>query len=191
MISHGNLIYSVSAGLRDAPTFDTDDQLCFLPLCHMLERVISVNAPIAAGSTTNLPKAGDGVRQSARGQPADLCRVPRLWEKIYSQVAIRIGDATSLQKWAYGKALKAGKARAKCLAEGKPLPLGTKLAYRFWDFALLQNLRRMIGMDRLRRGGSGGAPISPELLKWYHAIGVPVLEGYGMTESAGVIASTT
>ena len=189
MISHGNLMYTVSAGLRDAPTFDTDDQLCFLPLCHMLERVISVNAPIAAGSTTNFAESPETVFDNLQEvSPQTFVAVPRLWEKIYSQVAIRIGDATALQKWAYGKALKAGKARAKCLAEGKPLPLGTKLAYRFWDFALLQNLRRMIGMDRLRRGGSGGAPISPELLKWYHAIGVPVLEGYGMTESAGVIS---
>lgn len=53
---------------------------------------------------------------------------------------------------------------------------------------MLQNLRRMIGMDRLRRGGSGAAPISPDLLRWYQSIGVPVLEGYGMTESSGVIS---
>ena len=84
--------------------------------------------------------------------------------------------------------MTAGTARAECLAEGKPLPFGTNLAYRFWDVALLQNLRRMIGLDRVRRGNSGAAPISPDLLKWYHSIGVPVLEGYGMTESAGIIA---
>ena len=52
----------------------------------------------------------------------------------------------------------------------------------------MRNIRRMLGMDRIRRGGSGAAPISPELLQWFSAIGVPVLEGYGMTESAGVIA---
>ncbi|MBO6777583.1 MAG: AMP-binding protein [Marinibacterium sp.] len=189
MISHGNLMYSVSAGARDAPTYQTDDQLCFLPLCHILERVFSVNAPIAAGSTTNFAESPETVFDNLQEvSPQTFVAVPRLWEKIYSQVAIRIGDATGLQKWAYGQALKAGSARATCLAEGKPLPFGTKLAYRFWDFALLQNLRRMIGMDQLRRGGSGAAPISPELLKWYHAIGVPVLEGYGMTESAGVIS---
>ena len=56
---------------------------------------------------------------------------------------------------------------------------------------VLRNIRRMLGLDRIRRGGSGAAPISPELLKWFHAIGVPVLEGYGMTESAGVIGLNT
>lgn len=189
MISHGNLIYSVAAGLRDAPTLPTDDQLCFLPLCHILERVFSVNSPIAAGSTVNFAESPETIFDNLQEvSPQTFVAVPRLWEKIYSQVAIRIGDATGLQKWAYAKALKVGGLRAKALAEDKPLSFGLNLAYRFWDIALLQNLRRMIGMDRLRRGGSGAAPISPELLEWYHAIGVPVLEGYGMTESAGVIS---
>ena len=189
MISHGNLMYSVSAGLRDGPVFSTDDQLCFLPLCHILERVFSVNAPIAAESTINFAESPETIFDNLQEvSPQTFVAVPRLWEKIYSQVAIRIGDATLLQKWAYSKALKAGSARAECLAEGKSPSFSTNLAYRFWDIALLQNLRRMIGMDRLRRGGSGAAPISPELLHWYQSIGVPVLEGYGMTESSGVIS---
>jgi len=192
MISHSNLMYSVSAGLRQAPVYDTDDQLCFLPLCHILERVFSVNSPIAAASTINFAESPETIFDNLQEvSPQTFVAVPRLWEKIYSQVSIRIGDATGLQKWAYSKALKAGAARAACLAENKPLPFGTKMAYSFWDFALLQNLRRMIGMDRLRRGGSGAAPISPDLLRWYHSIGVPVLEGYGMTESSGVISFNT
>ena len=189
MISHGNLMYSVSAGLCEGPVFDTDDQLCFLPLCHILERVFSVNAPIAAASTINFAESPETIFDNLQEvSPQTFVAVPRLWEKIYSQVAIRIGDATGMQKWAYARALKAGGARASYLADGKPVPFGTNLAYRFWDIALLQNLRRMIGMDRLRRGGSGAAPISPELLHWYQSIGVPVLEGYGMTESSGVIS---
>ena len=189
MISHGNLMYSVSAGLREGHVFDTDDQLCFLPLCHILERVFSVNAPIAAASTINFAESPETIFDNLQEvSPQTFVAVPRLWEKIYSQVAIRIGDATGMQKWAYAQALKAGGARASYLADGKPVPFGTNLAYRFWDIALVQNLRRMIGMDRLRRGGSGAAPISPELLHWYQSIGVPVLEGYGMTESSGVIS---
>ena len=189
MISHGNLIYSVAAGLRDAATFDTDDQLCFLPLCHILERLFSVNAPIAAASTINFSESPETVFDNLQEvSPQTFVAVPRLWEKIYSRVAIRIGEATAVQKWAYKRAVEAGRARADCLAKGKPLPFIVSLAYRFWDFVVLRNLRRMIGMDRLRRGGSGAAPISPDLLRWYHSIGVSVLEGYGMTESAGIIS---
>ena len=189
MISHGNLIYSMAAGLRDAATFDTDDQLCFLPLCHILERLFSVNAPIATASTINFSESPETVFDNLQEvRPQTFVAVPRLWEKIYSRVAIRVGEATALQKWAYKQAVEAGRVRADCLAKGKPLPFFVSLAYRFWDFAVLRNLRRMIGMDRLRRGGSGAAPISPDLLRWYHSIGVSVLEGYGMTESAGIIS---
>ncbi len=189
MISHGNLIYSVAAGLRDAAVFDTDEQLCFLPLCHILERVFSVNGPIASSSTVNFAESPETIFDNLQEvSPQNFVAVPRVWEKIYSQVAIRVSDATGLQQWAYARALKAGAARAACLADGKPVPFGLRLAFGFWDMVLLRNLRRMIGMDRLRRGGSGAAPISPDLLQWYHTIGVPVLEGYGMTESAGVIA---
>ena len=189
MIGHANLIYSVSATLRDASTYDTDDQLCFLPLCHILERIFSVNVPIATASTINFAESPETVFDNLQEvSPQTFVAVPRVWEKIYSQVTIRIGDATGVQKWAYSQALKAGSNRADYLAKGKPLPFAKNLAYRFWDFALLRNLRRMIGMDRLRRGGSGAAPISPDLLRWYHAVGVPVLEGYGMTESSGVIS---
>jgi len=60
-------------------------------------------------------------------------------------------------------------------------------AYQFWDFVLLRNLRRLLGMDKLRRGGTGAAPISPDLLQWFRAIGVPIYEGYGMSETAGVM----
>ncbi len=189
MISHGNLIYSVAASLHDAPTFDTDEQLCFLPLCHILERVFSVAVPIATAVTVNFAESPETVFDNLQEvSPHTFVAVPRLWEKIYSQVAIRVGDATSLQKWAYSQAIKAGSSHAACLAEGKSMPFGTNVAYRFWDLVLLRNLRRMIGMDRLRRGASGAAPISPKLLHWYHSIGVPILEGYGMTESSGVIS---
>lgn len=189
MIGHGNLIYSVAAAARDTPTYETDDQLCFLPLCHILERVFSINAPIAARSTVNFAESTETVFDNLQEvSPQTFVAVPRLWEKIYSQVAMRVGEATSLQKWAYAKAVAAGMAKVDAEHEGRDLPLGAQMSHKFWDAAVLTNLRRMIGMDRMRRGGSGAAPISPELLKWYHAIGVPVLEGYGMTESSGVIA---
>ncbi|MFN4102688.1 MAG: AMP-binding protein, partial [Pararhodobacter sp.] len=82
--------------------------------------------------------------------------------------------------------IKAGKARADYLLDGKPVPGFVALRYRIWDFLVLANLRRMLGMDRINRGLTGAAPISPELLRWYHAIGVPLYEGFGMSETAGV-----
>jgi len=189
MISHENLIYSLVSSIDNAPVYPTDDQICFLPLCHILERVFSVFNPIASRSTVNFAESPETIFDNLQEvSPHTFVAVPRVWEKIFSRVSITVGDATGLQKWAYAKAMKAGVKKAEFEAEGQELPFGAKFSYKFWDIAVLQNLRRMLGMDRLRRGGSGAAPISPELLSWYQSIGVPLLEGYGMTESAGVIS---
>ncbi len=189
MISHGNLIFSLTSSAENAPIFDTDDQICFLPLCHILERVFSGFAPIAARSTVNFAESPETIFDNLQEvSPHTFVAVPRVWEKIYSKVTITVGDATGLQKWAYSKALAAGRRKAEHEADGMPLSVTENLSYRFWDVAVLQNLRRMLGLDRLRRGGSGAAPISPELLSWFQNLGVAVLEGYGMTESSGVIS---
>src|SRR5690606_15947303 len=127
----------------------------------------------------------DNVREVS---PHVFTAVPRVWEKDYSRVTIMASEASSIGKWAFAQALKAGRARAEALEEGRPVPAGTRLAYAFWDFMLLSNVRRMLGFDRLRRGTTGAAPISPDLIRWYRSVGITILEGYGMTESSGVIS---
>ncbi|MEM9733438.1 MAG: long-chain fatty acid--CoA ligase [Pseudomonadota bacterium] len=192
MISHSNLFYSLCSSAQGAPVAETDEQICFLPLCHILERLFSGISPIAYKVTLNFAESPETVFDNLQEvSPQTFVAVPRLWEKIYSRVAILLADATSLQKWAFTQAQKVGGKKAELELEGKPVPASLNLAYKFWDITVLRNIRRMLGMDRLRRGGSGAAPISPELLHWFRSIGVPVLEGYGMTESAGVIAINT
>jgi len=192
MIGHGNIMCSVTASLESAPVLEGDEQICFLPLCHILERTFSGVGPIACKSTLNFAESPETVFDNLQEvSPHTFVAVPRLWEKIYSRVAILVGDATPLQKWAFSKALAAGGKKAEYELAGDPVPTSVSMAYKFWDMLVLQNLRRMLGMDRLRRGGSGAAPISPELLTWFHSIGVPLLEGYGMTESSGVISINT
>jgi long-chain acyl-CoA synthetase len=117
--------------------------------------------------------------------------VPRVWEKIYSRVLVLAQEATPIGRWAFAQAVKAGGKRADYVMQGKPVPGGVAANFAFWDFAVLRNLRRMLGMDKMRRGGTGAAPISPELLKWYWSIGVPLVEGYGMTENTGLSTINT
>lgn len=192
MISHGNIICSIIGALITLPVRATDEQVCFLPLCHILERLISVFIPIGLSSTVNFAESPETVFDNIREvSPHVFTAVPRVWEKVYSRVTIMAGEATPIGRWAYARALATGTKRAACLEEGQPVPLGVKAAYAFWDFMVLKNLRRMLGLDRLRRGTTGAAPISPDLLKWYKAIGVTLLEGYGMTESSGVISLNT
>ena len=189
MISHHNIVASIAGGVLTLPVGPEDEQVCFLPLCHILERLISVFLPIGMASTVNFAESSETVFDNVREvSPHVFTAVPRVWEKIYSRVTIMAGEATPLGKWAYQRALAAGTALTRMREEGKRVPLGTRLAHAFWDFMVLKNLRRMLGFDRLRRGTTGAAPISPDLLEWYRAVGITVLEGYGMTETAGVIS---
>jgi long-chain acyl-CoA synthetase len=187
MLSHENIMAVVESGVRALPATAESEQLCFLPLCHILERDSSIYFPLAVGSTVNFAESPETVFDNLREvSPHVFTAVPRVWEKVYSRVTVLAMEATALGRLAFGVALKIGMARATAILQGRPVPLVTRLGYALANALVFSNLRRMLGMDRLAQGTSGAAPISPALLKWYRAIGVPLLEGYGMTENTGL-----
>ena len=180
MISHENIIVSIIGSAITLPVTEEDEQVCFLPLCHILERLISVFIPIGLGSTVNFAESPETVFDNVREvSPHVFTAVPRVWEKVYSR-SIMAGEATPLGRFAYRRAVACGMRRAECLEDGKSVPLGTRIAHAFWDFTVLRNLRQLIGFDRLRRGTVGAADFAGSL-KWYGAVGITVLGGYGMT----------
>jgi long-chain acyl-CoA synthetase len=186
MLSHENIVAGMEASLYGLPFSPGAEQLCFLPLCHIVERLVSLYTPLVVSSTVNFAESPETVFDNLREvSPHGFFAVPRVWEKIYSRVLVLAQESTWIGRMAFGAAVRAGAARARFTLEGQPVPTGTALNYRLWDFLVLSNLRRMLGMDRLEQGVTGAAPISPELLKWYHAIGVPLYEGFGMSETAG------
>ena len=192
MISNENIMAAIEAGARRLQCLETDNQLCFLPLCHILERDVSIYFPLAGKCVVNFAESPETVFNNLQEvSPNTFTAVPRVWEKIYSQVLILAQEATPLGRWAYHRAIKAGMARAGYMVENKPVPAMVELRFKLWDRLALRNLRRMLGLDKMRRGGTGAAPISPELLKWFWAIGVPLVEGYGMTETAGLATINT
>ena len=187
MLSNENIMAAITAGAHGLPAQDSDEQLCFLPLCHILERDVSIYFPLAAKCTVNFAESPETVFSNLQEvSPMTFTAVPRVWEKIYSRVLIMAQEATWLGRVSFSQAVKAGRKRADALATTGRVPVLTALNYALWDMLVLRNLRRMLGFDRMRRGGTGAAPISPELLKWYWSIGVPLVEGYGMTETSGI-----
>ncbi len=187
MLSNENIIFTIGSCLPVLPYDPDDEQLCFLPLCHVLERNTSVYLPIAFRTITNFVESTETIFDNMQEvKPHVFTAVPRVWEKIYSRLTIMAQEGTFIGKWAYKKAVNAGMARGNFTIENKKAPLLTELNYKIWDFLVLSNLRRMIGMSRIKRAITGAAPISPDLLRYYHAIGVELLEGYGQTEASGV-----
>lgn len=189
MISQGNLMHITSAGIYMLPAQASDELLCFLPLCHILERVGSVFTQLTVGCTVNFAESVDTVFENLQEvSPTVFVAVPRVWEKIYSKVELMASEATAIGQWAYRRALADGSARAELELKQQAVPFSLKARCALWELLVLSNLRRMIGVDKLHRANSGAAPISPQLLVWLRAIGVPIYEGYGMTETSGVIS---
>jgi long-chain acyl-CoA synthetase len=192
MLSNENIMAAITAGAHGLPAQESDEQLCFLPLCHILERDVSIYFPLAAKCTVNFAESPETVFSNLQEvSPMTFTAVPRVWEKIYSRVLIMAQEATWLGRLSFSQAVKAGRKHADALATTGRVPVLTALNYALWDMLVLRNLRRMLGFDRMRRGGTGAAPISPELLKWYWSIGVPLVEGYGMTETSGIATINT
>jgi long-chain acyl-CoA synthetase len=112
--------------------------------------------------------------------------VPRIWEKYYSAILIRMSDAAWFKKAVFFTALKIGKKRAALLMDFKPAPLYLEFLFKLAYFAVFRKLKERIGFDRFRVAYSGAAPISPDVLRFFQSIGVNLIEGYGQTEGTGV-----
>ena len=162
VISHENVVFSVSSGLAALPAEEGDEQLCFLPLCHILERLVSVFAPIAAKTVVNFAESIETVFDNLREvSPAAFTAVPRMWEKLHSRVVMLSREATPFGRWAFDRAVACGMERAEYRMDGRRVPRRLEVRFRFWDRLVLSNLRRMIGLDGARRITTGAAPPSP------------------------------
>ncbi len=192
MQSHGGLVYGVRQANIRIPPLEVDERMCFLPLCHIAERVIGEFSSIYTGSVLNFVENPDTIPENVREiSPTFLFAVPRVWEKFYSGVAIGIKEASALQQLAYAWSIGIGGQVAERVLAGQPVSAWLKFKFELGRLLALNNVRRMIGIHRARALLSGAAPISPELIRWYLALGIPMLEGWGMTESGALGTFTT
>ncbi len=190
MISHRNITFTCAAYNSFLPQDERDERMAFLPLCHIAERLGGEYFPLYTGSIINFVENPDTVPENVREiQPTTFTAVPRVWEKFYSAVMIRIRESTRLQQLAYAWAIGVGQRRAGLIEQGKPVPATLEGTFRLARFLVLDNIRRLIGVHRSRFLVTGAAPISPDLVRWYLALGLPMVEVWGMTESCGAVTS--
>jgi long-chain acyl-CoA synthetase len=182
---------SVTHQMRHAndlfPSTDREERLVFLPLCHVAERVGGYYTSLALGSVMNFAESPETVPDNLREvQPTLFLAVPRIWEKFYSGITIALKDATALQNWAYRCALAIGYRMTEGRLDGETPSLGLQVANRVAYWLVFRNIRRMLGLDRCRIAFTGAAPIAPDLIRWYLALGIDMREVYGQTENCGV-----
>lgn len=187
MLSHRNITWTGRC-LIDVFAVDADeDVVSFLPLSHIAERMLSTYLALAAGYRVHFIENVDAVTQNiVEVSPTLMFSVPRIWEKYQSLILIRLKDAQWFKRLALGTALAIGRAHARARLDGaRRVPLWLGLAFRLADLAVLAKLRERLGFDRLQVAVSGAAAISPDVLRFFHALGIPLRQIYGQTEGSG------
>ena len=186
MLSHQNVLWTTQALKEAVPVYETDELLSFLPLSHIAERMFSVYMHLQFSYTINFIENTDTVTDNVvEISPTVFFAVPRIWEKYHSTIFIKMRDATWFKRLCFGLALKIGRQRA--LARLSPQGVGPllRLAFAVAHGAVFNKLKERLGFERVRLAISGAAPISPDVLRFYHAIGVPLRQVYGQTEDTG------
>jgi len=186
MISHQNILSVMEMANEVNPGFEDDEILSFLPLCHIAQRTVSVFNPLQVPFVVNFVEELDTVPENIREvSPTVFFAVPRIWEKFYSGLVLRMRDSSRVEKLAFKWALNIGKRVSDHrLSQSEP-PLYLNLLFKLADWTVLKNLKKSVGLDRARYLLSGAAPISPDLLKFYHSLGLDMREVYGQTENCG------
>ncbi|PKO45407.1 MAG: long-chain fatty acid--CoA ligase [Betaproteobacteria bacterium HGW-Betaproteobacteria-3] len=186
MHSQRGLVYTVRGYNTLIAQDEHDERMCFLPLCHIAERMGGEYFALYTGSVLNFVENPETIPENVREiAPTVFTAVPRVWEKFYSGVMISLKEASWLQQAVYAWGIGVGMQIADRVLAGQAVGSGLKLQFTLARWLALNNVRKLIGIHRARFCVTGAAPISPDLVKWYMALGVPMLEVWGMTESCG------
>ena len=190
MIANRNLTFQISSVQQYLDLKPGDRSLSFLPLCHIAEHMGSVYNPLALGQIVHFPENAGTVFNDVREvAPHVLFGPPRFWEKMHSQVTLYMQDAIPMARRIYADVLAEGAALANARLQGTPVTGWRATRYRILQKLVLSNLRSFLGLQNLKTAMTGAAPVPPDLLRWYMAVGIDLLEAFGMTETCGFCTS--
>jgi long-chain acyl-CoA synthetase len=190
MLGHANLLAAVASSRESYGIDPNTEVLSYLPLCHIAERLVSVINAVGSGYVVNFGEGTETFLTDLRDvQPTFFLGVPRVWEKMLAGVTLRVQDAGWVKRKTYAFWTRQGGRLAHKRWSGRMNPIDWAVHFVGW-VCLFRSLRDKLGMARVRHALSGAAPIAPQVLEWLWSIGIPVREGYGMTENTALATLT-
>ena len=180
--THGNHVATLESAARMAGVTEGDTHLLFLPLAHSfarLESFIGVHRGLTTAFAENIDKLRDNLPEV---KPHFICSVPRVFEKVYAGVLAKAEAGSPIKKKIFHWAVGVGREVSKLQQARKPVPAGLAFKHRLAHKLVFAKLHAALG-GRLRFAVSGGAPLSKEIAEFFHAAGILILEGYGLTET--------
>jgi long-chain acyl-CoA synthetase len=190
MLSHGNILSNIEQILHYVPVNHEDTNLSFLPLSHIFERTAGHFAPMYVGGTIAYAESLERVPANLlEVKPTAITSVPRLFEKIYSRVMEQAASGSRLKQRIFHWALKVGAEKCRYTEQGYgyPVPFWVQLRSLLADKLVFSAIRQKTG-GNLRLLVSGGAALDAKISRFFAQIGMPVVEGYGMTECSPIVA---
>jgi long-chain acyl-CoA synthetase len=186
LLSSKNVLENARLVNREMGYGPDDTILSYLPLCHVAEKLLSLFVPLETGAVVHFGEALETVQADLREvSPTIFLGVPRIWEKMHAQVVVRMADSSWVKRALFGWFTRRGAAIEARRRAGRATAWD-RLVWRLGDLLVFRPLQERLGLRRCRKAVTGAAPIGADLIRWFHGIGVPILEGYGQTECAGV-----
>jgi long-chain acyl-CoA synthetase len=190
VLTHANFVTNLVSVCEIIDFSDTDTALSFLPLSHVLERIVTF-AYVYRGATIAYAESVETVGENfLEVHPHIMVSVPRVFEKIYAKVMATVLASPGLRRKIFFWALKTGKAYSARQLAHKPIGGGLKFRRKLAHKLVFSKIIAKTG-GRVRFFVSGGAPLSKDIAEFFHALGLIILEGYGLTETSPVISINT
>ena len=190
ILTHSNFISNIKAVSGIIEFSDRDTVLSFLPLSHVLERMVTFTY-LYKGCRIGYAESVDTVAQNLLEiRPNIMVSVPRVFEKIYARVMDSVLAGSALKKKIFFWALKVGKEYGRRKLNREPIPASLERKRRWAHKLVFSKIIEKTG-GRVRFFVSGGAPLSRDIAEFFYALGLVILEGYGLTETSPVISVNT
>ena len=184
ILTHRNLTWTADTTMRCLPGDASDRALSYLPLAHVLERVVSHLRQLCTGCEVYFCPSVDQVMTLVREvHPTYFTSVPRLWEKIYDGIRSRMDRVSGSKRLIRDWALMMGARRTAAYERGHQPSPWVQAQWKLADRIVFSKIREGIGLDQVKICVSGSAPVSPDMLRFFYGIGIEILEGYGLTET--------
>ncbi|MBT7553034.1 long-chain fatty acid--CoA ligase [bacterium] len=183
MLSHQNLVSDVESAKRNIDIKEADKFFSFLPLSHAFERAAGYYSAIFSGASIYFAQNSKTIIEDIKkAKPTILTSVPRIFEKVYDKIFDKIGSGKAWKKKMFYHSLKLSR-----LSKSGKLSFLEKIQLNLLDKIVLDKIRNTLG-GHLRMAVSGGASLNPTIAKFFENIGLPIIEGYGLTETSPIVA---
>ncbi len=186
VLTHGNLEWTISAVESMVGLTPDDRLLSYLPLSHIAERIVSHIGQIVSGGETWFARSLATVPEDLKAcRPTIFFAVPRVWQKFHDAMLDQIAAKPRPVRALIERYMALGMMAVRATEGGPALSAGEARQHRVLDRAIGSKLRQKVGLDQARMVVSSAAPIHPDLVRWFHALGLPIAEVWGQTEDCG------